>query len=381
MTLEPWHTLVDPAVNPLLDRRWLDALEDSGSLTETGDWTPAPLEIRRHGALIAAAPAYIHHSSDGDFSQDWGWAEAALRAGIPYYPKFCITVPFTPASGQRLFVAPGVDRRATLSELMALAEDKARDAGCHSIQILFCTKDEAFELASLGFAARMGHQFHWTNPGYGSFDDFLSRLGSKKRHQIRRERAEPAKRGITIETVRGESLRKDAAFWAEVVDRLHTATVEKLPWGRRWVNRSFYRTVLETMPDALEVVAARRDGRVIAGAFNVAASDTLFGRYWGCFEEHPFLHFNVCLYHSIDECIRMQRRLFEPGAGGEHKLARGFEPAATWSAHRFFDPRLDAPIQSAIRAERRSLEAAIAHWRETTPVLRRPWRPGAEPHV
>ena len=221
-----------------------------------------------------------------------------------------------------------------------------------------------------GFALRVDFQYHWTNPGYASLDEFLSRFTARRRHAIRRERAAPATQGIAIRTVRGDELGEAPARWALEVARLHGRSISRMEWGMRFLERPFYERVLRSMPGSLEVVEARKDGRLVAMAFNVASSERLYGRYWGAAEEHPFLHFNVALYHSIEECIRLGRRIFEGGAGGEHKLARGFEPALVWSAHRFLDRRLDDPIRAHLAQGREAARGALAGWRASSAVLR-----------
>jgi hypothetical protein len=319
---------------------------------------------------VAAAPAYARSDSDGDFGRDWAWAEAAARAGIPYYPKLVLGVPFTPATGRRVLVAEGEDREAAVRAVVAAARAVCEEEGIHSLHVLFPTADEAPALEAAGLALRMDFQYHWVNEGYRSFDDFLSRFPSKRRTAIRRERAEPGRQGIAIRTVRGDELGAAPAGWAREVASLHRASVDRMAWGRRFVDRAFYERVFRTMPGSLEVVEARRGGRLVAMAFNAASTERLYGRYWGCREEHRFLHFNVCLYHSVEDAIGRGLQAFEPGAGGEHKLSRGFEPAETWSAHAFLDPRLDVPVRRHLEAERRERGRALLRWRQAAPVLR-----------
>jgi predicted N-acyltransferase len=237
------------------------------------------------------------------------------------------------------------------------------------VHVLFPLADEADELEGAGMARRVSFQYHWRNAGYPTPEAFLARFDSKRRNQARRERAAPAQQGITLETVRGATLAAEAQEWARTAHALHRSTVDKLMWGRRWLNLAFYQRIFERMPGPLEVVVARRDGRVIAGAFNVASSTHLYGRYWGCFEEHRFLHFNVCLYHSIDDCIARGLQVFEGGAGGEHKIARGFEPCETFSAHHFLDERLEQPLRGHLQREAAERSATLDRWRRETPVL------------
>jgi predicted N-acyltransferase len=228
----------------------------------------------------------------------------------------------------------------------------------------------ARELEQTGLALRVSWQFHWRNEGYRSVADFLSRFNSKRRHMLRREMAAPAEQGITIRTIRGEELARDPARWARAAHALHRSTVDKLMWGRRWLNEKFYLAAFAAMTDAVEVVAAFRAGELIAGAFNVASPTRLYGRYWGCFEEHPFLHFNVCYYHSIADCIGRGLEVFEGGAGGEHKLARGFLPALTYSAHGFVDERLDRAVRDHLARETPARAASIERSLRESPIFK-----------
>ena len=366
-----WDQLLDGRASPFVRWAWLEALEASGCASPRAGWLPSHLTLWRGRELVAAAPAYYKEDSDGDFSRDWGWADAAIRAGIPYYPKLVIAVPFTPVTGRRLLVAPGENRRAAVAALLEGARVQARRAGAAGVHVLFPLADEADELAEGGLARRVAFQYHWRNAGYADSEAFLARFNAKKRHQARRERAAPAKQGITIRTIRGDELAREARSWARAAHDLHRSTVDKLMWGRRWLNRAFYERVFDRMPGPLEVVAAFRDGALVAGAFNVATATHLYGRYWGCVEDHPFLHFNVCLHHSIDDCIARGLSVFEGGAGGEHKIARGFEPAETYSAHQLFDARLDNPLRSYIAREAAERSAALSRWQAESPIYRR----------
>jgi hypothetical protein len=370
-----WNGLLDGEATPFLRWEWLEALESSGCVSQSTSWVPLHVVIHRGADVVAAAPAYLRDDTDGDFSRDWGWAQAAMRAGVPFYPKLVVGVPFTPVTGRRLLVAPGERREQWVPVLLAGLQQLAERAGAATVQVLFPVAEEAGELEAHGWSRRIDFQFHWLNHGYATPEAFLACFNAKKRHQSRRERAAPEKAGVTIRTVRGEELARDRARWARDAHDLHRSTVDKLMWGRRWLNRAFYDLVFERMPENLEVVAAERDGRLVAGAFNLSSPTHLWGRYWGCFEEIPFLHFNVCLYHSIDECIRRGAERFEGGAGGQHKLARGFEPMETYSNHHFLDARPAGPFRAAIAREAAERQAALLRWRAESPILiRRPDR-------
>jgi uncharacterized protein len=367
---EDWDALLDPAATPFVRWDWIEAMERSRCASPRSGWSARHLALFRAGRLIAAAPAWVKDDSDGDFARDWDWASAAERAGLAYYPKLCITVPFTPCAGRRILVAPGEDRAQAVRRIVEGARSLCRKEGIPSLQVLFPLAEEARELAEAGLAPRMGFQFHWRNEGYRTPEDFLARFRSKDRNAMKRERRAPQEQAIAIRTVRGDELSKSPREWAKAVHELHSSTVRKLMWGRGWLNRAFYDLVFERMPGALEVVEARRDGRLVAGAFNVAGGNRLYGRYWGTFEEHPFLHFNVCLYHSIDECIRRGVAAFEGGAGGDHKLARGFLPSETWSAHASLDGRLDDALRRALFAETEERQRSLRRWSAQSPILK-----------
>ncbi len=357
------------AASPFVRHAFLSALEESGSASRRSGWSPRHLAVRRGGTLVAAAPAYVRTGSDGDFSRDWDIAAAAQRAGVSYYPKLLLGVPFSPVTGRRVLVAAGEDREGLAAAVLERALALVRDEGLGAVEVIFPREDEARALEALGLAVRVDFQYHWRNEGYRTPDDFLARFPSKRRNALRRERAAPARQGIAIRTVRGDELARDPAAWARDVFELHRASTDRMVWGMRWVNRRFYERVFAAMPDAAEVVEARREGHLVGMAFNLASRERLYGRYWGAIEVHPFLHFNVALYHSIDECIRRGVRVFEGGAGGEHKIARGFEPAETFTAFRLADRRLDAAVRRHLAEEHGAREDAVRRWREDHPRL------------
>jgi predicted N-acyltransferase len=354
---------------PFLRHAFLAAMEESGSAAPGTGWSPRHLLLRRNGRLVAAAPAYLKEDSDGDFSRDWEWAAAAARAGARFYPKLVLGVPATPVTGRRLLVARGEERAEAVELLLEQARRIVREGRAGGLHVLFPTAAEALELEAAGLARRVDFQYHWRNQGDADLEGFLARFPSKRRNTIRRELRAPAEQGITIRTVRGGELARDPGGWADECYALHQASTDQMAWGMRWVNQAFYQLVLARMPDAVEVVEARRDGRLIGMAFNLASPSVLYGRYWGNLEEHPFLHFNVALYHSIAECLSRGVKRFEGGAGGEHKLSRGFEPAETWSCHAFTDPRLDAAVRRHLGEEVPARLAAVARWREEHPRL------------
>jgi len=370
-----WSRLLRPDDNAFVSWQFLRALETSGCASPEAGWLPLHLGLYRGSELIAAAPGYIKQDTDGDFSRDWDLASVAERARLPYYPKLVLTVPFTPVTGRRLLVAEGEDVAACTTAICEAARSFVEKEQLGSLHVLFATEAEATRLSEQGFTTRVGIQYHFQNPGYRSEAEFYGRFSSKRRHALRREQAAAAQQGIGIRTVRGREIAEDPTRWADLAHALHSSTVDKLVWGRRWLNQAFYRALFTWLPEPMELVIAEREGRVIAGAFNVALERTgvpprLFGRYWGCFEEHPFLHFNVCYYHTIAECIARGITVFEGGAGGEHKIARGFEPSPTYTAHWFRHPGLAAGLRRALLTEAAARKEALARWQADAPVLK-----------
>lgn len=370
---EAWNALVEPGAPPVLRHEWLSAMEQSGSATRARGWEPTHLTLWRGEALVAAAPAYRKFHSMGEYVYDFGWANAAQSFGVEYYPKLLVGLPLSPLTARRFLAAPGEDAGRTRATLLAAALDFAKAEGCSSVHVLFSPDEEAEALTAAGLFHRSTMQYHWKNPGYRSYDDYLARFDSKRRNQLKRERNAAAGQGITLRTVRSHELDERHA---ELAWRFYEATAGRHSWGSVQLTRRFFHLAFASMGDAIELVVAERAGKVVAGAFNLHSPTRLFGRYWGCFEEHPFLHFHVCLYHSIDDAIRAGRRVFEPGAGGEHKISRGFEPTLIHSNHRVFDARLEAAIRRACARE----EAEVAQLTTSAEALSglRPWA-GAAP--
>lgn len=363
-----WNALAvgDEDAVPFLEWAWLEALERSGSVSPATGWHPRHLTLWRGNHLVAAAPAYLKDDSHGEFVFDWSWANAADRIGFRYYPKLVLAAPFTPVTGRRILVAPGEDRLARESELIRGALEFARSEGLSGVHVLFPTEGEAARLEALGFGVRHGVQYHWHNRGYRTYDDFLARFVSKRRNQLRRERRAPEAQGLTLRTLRGDEVRRADP---ELVHRLYTSTVDKHLYGRRHLTPEFFPRVLERFSHRIELVqAVNPAGAVVAGAFNLRGSRALYGRYWGSLQEaeQPFLHFNVCLYRPVEEAILQGIERFEPGAGGEHKLVRGFEPALTYSAHWIFNPALDRAVREFLAHERTAIAEGLPTWRAET---------------
>ena len=335
--------------NPFLSHAFLSALETSKSVGARAGWQVQHVMVQAtDGTLVAAAPCYLKSHSRGEYVFDQGWAEAYAHAGGSYYPKLQVAVPFTPATGRRLLVRPGpraVDaRRALVGGLVELC----RIDGASGVHITFATEDEYRFLGELRFLQRTDQQFHWENAGYGSFDDFLGALASRKRKTIRRERQDALQNGIDVQWLTGSDLTEDVwdhffAFYMETGSR---------KWGRPYLTRPFFSLISETMRDRVLLVMAKRAGRWIAGAINFIGSETLFGRHWGAIEHHPFLHFELCYYQAIDYAIAHRLARVEAGAQGEHKIARGYMPTTTYSAHYIADPALRRGIADYLKRER-----------------------------
>jgi len=354
---------------PFLSYAFLDALETTECVGERRGWLPCHLALRKDGVLLAVAPAYLKGNSEGEFVFDWGWAEFAEgRLRIPYYPKLLVAVPFTPATGPRLVVREGVDEAELLAALGSLLPQVVGKLGVSSAHVLFPTETQAQSLVGTGLLHRYGLQYHWRNARYGSFDDFLGRFSSKRRNQIKREVRGPAEQGLELETLDGGELGSDLI---DAMFDFYLTTVDRHFYGRRYLNREFFHEICSRMPKSVHVVLAkeRASRRPIAGAFNLIGKTALYGRYWGAYEERPFLHFNVCYYQGIRDCIARGLDLFEPGAGGEHKLARGFEPTRTHSVHHLVDRRLNLAVEDFVRRERTAIDQHLTAYTQD-PVLK-----------
>jgi len=324
-----WNRVAGTA-SPFTRHEFLAALEAYGCVGEHFGWLPRHLAARdSHGRLVGAVPLYEKHNSYGELVFDWAWADAYQRHGLSYYPKLVSAVPYTPATGRRLLMAPDADTERVGRELNTAAIDLARAGGASSLHWLFPTEPEADLLQGLGMMRRVGCQFHWLNRQYADFDDFLGELASRKRKNIRRERQMVADAGLDIEIrLGGELTPREWSVW----HRLYASTFER-KGGLPTLSSEFFQALGQMLPDEVVVIFARRHGDILAGAFCMRGEDTLYGRHWGAFEHVDNLHFETCYYQGIEYCIREGIGRFEPGAQGEHKVARGFLPTPTWSAH------------------------------------------------
>jgi predicted N-acyltransferase len=362
-----WDRCANPdplTFNPFVSHAFLKALEDSRSTGRGSGWLPRHLVLEDEtGEIAAAAPAYIKLHSQGEYVFDHGWAEAYEEAGGRYYPKLQIAVPFTPVPGPRLLVKPGPRAYADEQLLAAAAIEFARQGGLSSVHLTFLSADAAARLRALGFLTRIGQQFHWQNRGYGSFDDFLATLASRKRKSIRKEREAAVAPGIEIEHVTGSAITE--AHW-DAMFEFYTDTGSR-KWGHPYLNRAFFSELGKAMAERCLLVLAKRDGNYIAGALNLIGGDCLYGRYWGATEHHPSLHFEVCYYQAIDFAIRHKLARVEAGAQGEHKLARGYLPVETYSAHWLSDPGLHRAVERFLAKERTMMARYAADLTELGP--------------
>jgi predicted N-acyltransferase len=347
-----WDACANPEqvpFNPFLSHAFLRCLEDAGSVGGRSGWTPRHLVLKdEHGEIAGCAPCYIKTHSKGEYVFDHAWADAYLRAGGDYYPKLQIAVPFTPVPGRRLLTRPGPAREANEAMLAAAAAEVVKRGGLSGVHITFLTQEEWARLGARGYLQRTGQQFHWSNQGYATFEDFLGSLASRKRKGVRKEREQARADGLDIEWISGKDISEahwDAffAFYMETGSR---------KWGRPYLNRAFFSLLGDAMGERCLLIMVRRGGRYVAGALNMIGGDCLYGRYWGAIEHHPCLHFEVCYYQAIDYAIQHGIARVEAGAQGEHKIARGYMPVHTYSAHFIADPALRRAIADFLRRER-----------------------------
>jgi predicted N-acyltransferase len=348
---EQWDALLGDESSPFVEWTWLDMLEEAGCVGEKTGWLPTHLSLWRGETLVAVAPAYVKGHSEGEFVFDWGWAEAAERMGVRYYPKVLVAVPFTPATGDRVLVAPGEDRTQAACVLAGGARQWCERIGAGGVHALFPREEEAAAWEQAGYLRRDGFQFHWFREGARTFDEYLARFNSKQRNQIKRELRGVRDAGITLETLAPEGHTRAVA---RTMFGFYGSTIDKHgPWGRMYLNARFFDAVVERWRHRLAWVLARdASGHAVAGAFNVCKGTRLYGRYWGTRVEVPYLHFGVCYYEGIRHCVERGLDVFEPGAGGEHKRARGFVPTLTRSVHWLADARMRSALGPWLERER-----------------------------
>jgi predicted N-acyltransferase len=340
------------AENPFVSYAFLSTLEDSGSVGGRTGWHPRYAALRAEsGALAALAPAYAKTNSYGEYVFDHAWAHAMERAGGRYYPKLQVAVPFSPVPGPRFLVKPGF----SAASLGAALIQAAQKLGCSSVHATFCTADEWTELGEAGWLQRLGTQFHWDNNNYASFDDFLATLSSRKRKAIRRERRD-AGNGLTLKALTGPDLTP--RIW-DFFYKFYLSTVDR-KWGGAYLTREFFSLLGERLPDKVVLMIAERNGTPIAGALNLRGTEALYGRNWGCVEDVPFLHFELCYYQAIDYAIREKIPRVEAGAQGEHKIQRGYTPKPTFSVHWIADSGLSRAVENFLASERPAILETMA---------------------
>jgi len=360
---DEWDRLAG-ASNPFMSHAFLAALEDSGSVGPGTGWTPAPLVIEDEaGRLLAALPSYVKSHSQGEYVFDHAWADAWEHAGGDYYPKLQVAAPFTPATGPRLLLSDP----ALAAPLLRAAERLCQQNDFSSAHATFVEPAQLPLFERAGWLARSDIQFHWENRGYRSFDDFLAGLASRKRKAIRKER-EAAQAGVTIRALVGEEIRAEHwdAFWLFYQD------TGARKWGHPYLTRAAFDLFGERMGEKVLLILAFEDGRPIAGALNFIGGQALYGRYWGCLVDKPFLHFELCYYRAIDEAIARGLSRVEAGAQGGHKLARGYEPVQTWSMHYIADPRFRAAVAEYLEQERAGVASERLVLGERSPFRKGP---------
>ncbi|MEP5759138.1 MAG: GNAT family N-acetyltransferase [Litoreibacter sp.] len=340
--------------DPFTTHRFLSALERSGSVGPGTGWQPQYLAAHSEGQVIAVAPLYVKGHSQGEYIFDHNWAHAFENAGGRYYPKLQMAVPHTPATGRRFLTRPGWETTG-ISALTQAAVSIAANNHLSSLHITFCTEREVAAGKALGLMHRTSQQFHWTNDGYGDFDDFLTSLSSRKRKNIRKERATAQSFGGHIEMLAGDQIEPQHwdAFWQFYQD------TGARKWGTPYLTRAFFDEAQENLRDEMVLGLAFRDGRPVAGALNFVGRETLYGRYWGCIEDHPCLHFELCYYQAIEYAIQNNILHVEAGAQGSHKLARGYLPVTTHSLHWVGDEGFRDAIANYLEQERNAVDQEI----------------------
>jgi predicted N-acyltransferase len=354
--------------NPFVSHAFLAALEESGSAKADTGWLPHHLVMESEdraaaGGILGVVPAYVKSHSYGEYVFDHGWAQAIERAGGRYYPKLQVSVPFTPATGPRLLVRPDMDPDAVRRTLIAGLKSVSETRGLSSVHATFLTDEDRAAFERAGWLIRTGCQYHWRNDGYGSFDDFLAALSSRKRKAIRKERQEVAEAGIEMVALTGGDLKPE--HW-DVFYRFYIDTSDR-KWGTPYLTPRFFKRIGRTMADRVVLIMARYKGKWVAGALNLLGSDALYGRNWGCAADFPFLHFETCYYQAIEFAIRHKLARVEAGAQGEHKIQRGYLPVEMASAHWIHHPALRDAVADYLVHEREGMRQQMAALAEHSP--------------
>jgi hypothetical protein len=358
-----WNALAGDDL-PHLRHEFLAAMEHHGCVGERFGWLPRHLVLRdAQDRPVAAAPCYLKFNSYGEFVFDWAWADAYQRAGERYYPKLVVASPYTPATGLRLLTGASEDRHTLARALASGAVQLAERLGVSGLHWLFPSETETGWLRDQGLLPRLGCQFHWQNRGYATFEDFLTEFSAEKRKKVKRERRRVAESGVTLRRVVGHEASPEE--W-RIFHRLYEDTFDKRG-GLPTLSLPFFEEIGQTMGENLLLVFAEHGRRIVAAAFCLKGARTLYGRHWGCFKDFHSLHFEACYYQGLDHCIEHGLARFEPGAQGEHKVARGFLPTRTWSAHWIADPRFRKPISAFLEHEIDAVEDYIAEMNSHSP--------------
>ncbi|MCR9214841.1 MAG: GNAT family N-acetyltransferase [Proteobacteria bacterium] len=365
MPEEAWNACLD-SDHPFVTHQFLKALEDSGSATAEAGWMPYHLVLEQEGAVLGVAPMYVKGHSQGEYVFDHSWAHAYQRAGGSYYPKLQLSVPFSPVTGPRLLVPAGELQMQRKLMLLKGAQQVANQLNVSSVHLTFLTDSERDLMEDAGYLVRTGEQFHWLNNNYSNFDDFLDQLSSRKRKAIRKERKGALENELEFEILSGTDISEVHwdAFFNFYID------TGNRKWGTPYLTRSFFSQIGETLGDAVVLFLVKREGRYIAGALNLKSSECLYGRYWGCIEDHRFLHFETCYYRAIDYAIEHGISRVEAGAQGPHKLARGYLPTKTYSGHWLRDPGFHDAVADFLVAESREVDAEIHYLKKRSPFRR-----------
>jgi hypothetical protein len=362
VTAAQWNAL-GAAPYPFLRYEFLRALEIEGCVGERFGWLPRHLLAYAGTQLIGAAPLYLKLNSYGEFVFDWSWADAYRRAGLAYYPKLVSAAPYTPATGPKLLAAEGIDRSAVRRALADAALALAQDLGVSSLHWLFGPEEETDWLVERGYLRRTGCQFHWTNAGWGDFDQFLEAFSAEKRKKVKRERRRVAEQGIRFRVLRGGDV--SAGEW-RLFHALYADTFHRRG-GVPTLSLGFFERIAQAMPDSVLLVLATNGQEPVAAAFSLVGAKTLYGRHWGCRDTYHSLHFEACYYQGIDYCLATGLARFEPGAQGEHKLSRGFLPTPTGSAHWIAEPRFAEAIAGFLRLEGEAMQDYLAQMAAHSP--------------
>lgn len=347
-----WNALL-PNDYPFAQHAFLAALEHSGAAASDSGWLPQHLLLRRGDKLVAALPLYLKTHSYGEYVFDWSWADAWQRSGLHYYPKLLCAIPFTPATGPRVLIAPGEDREATVAQVFEAIKKRVGNEGLSTFHLLFPDDDLRNSPGAAQLAQRVGVQYHWFNRGFNSFDDFLATFNSRKRKNLRKERERVAEQGLQLTVQEGVDISE--ADWRRF-HHFYQLTYAKRSGHGGYLGVEFFLEIGRTLRDQIVLITAQWRGETVAGALNFKDRSTLYGRYWGCAREFEFLHFEACYYQGIEYCIRHGLQHFDPGAQGEHKIQRGFEPIATYSLHWIEHPALRRAVADFLGRERVEIE-------------------------